>query len=288
MKTIILSIVMVLSFTVAKTQNFHFTLFAGVSNYQGDLQPKKFTFQQGNLALGAGGLYELSEKLYLRGNFTVGKISGDDRKSYQNASRNLNFSSQIIDMHLGLEYDLLNSYDRSLVPFIFAGVSVFHFSPYTFDTLGRKVFLQPLGTEGQGFFQGRTKYNLTQLALPFGGGLKLAVNENVRLRFEIGFRKTSTDYLDDVSTTYADKAQLLTNNGQRAVDLAFRGDEVKGSSATYPAVNTQRGNARSKDMYYFAGLGISFRISPMDGGHQRSGGSGGGGRGKIGCPTNLY
>jgi hypothetical protein len=284
MKALFLSTIILLSFSIAKTQNLHFTMFAGVSNYQGDLQPKKFTFQQGNLAFGVGGLYELTEKLYLRGNVTIGKISGDDQKSYTNASRNLNFSSQLVDVHLGLEYDILNSYDRSLVPFLFAGVSVFHFSPYTFDSVGRKVFLQPLGTEGQGFYQGRSKYDLTQIAVPFGGGLKLAVSENVRIRFELGFRKTFTDYLDDVSTSYADKAQLLSNNGQRAVDLAFRGDEVKGSGAVYPAANSKRGNELSKDLYYFAGMGISFRLSPVAGGHQRDGG---GGRGKIGCPNNF-
>jgi len=284
MKSLFLSVVILLCANVSKAQNLHFTLFAGVSNYQGDLQPKRFTFNQGNLAIGAGGLYELSEKLYLRGNFTVGKIKGDDQKSFANSTRNLNFTSNILDIHLGLEYDILNSYDRSLVPFVFAGVSVFHFSPYTFDTTGRKVFLQPLGTEGQGFYQGREKYGLTQFSLPFGGGLKLAVSENVRLRFEIGFRKTFTDYLDDLSSTYADRAQLLVNNGQRAVDLSFRGDELKGSTLTYPAAGTKRGNAGSKDLYYFAGMGISFRLSPMSEGHDRSSG---GGRGKVGCPTNF-
>lgn len=284
MRSLFLSAVILLCFNFSKAQNLHFTLFAGVSNYQGDLQPKRFTFDQGNLALGVGGLYELSERLYLRGNFTFGKIKGDDQKSFANATRNLNFTSKILDVHLGLEYDILNSYERSLVPFLFAGVSVFHFSPYTFDTTGRKVFLQPLGTEGQGFFQGREKYGLTQLSLPFGGGLKLALSENVMVRFEIGFRKTFTDYLDDVSTTYADRAQLLANNGQRAVDLAFRGDELKGSTLTYPAANAKRGNAGSKDLYYFAGMGISFRLSPLSEGRDRSSG---GGRGKIGCPTNL-
>jgi len=284
MKSIFLSAVILLCVNFSKAQNIHFTMFAGVSNYQGDLQPRRFTFEQGNLALGVGGLYELSEKLYLRGNFTFGKISGNDQKSFANATRNLNFTSNILDVHLGLEYDILNSYDRSLVPFVFGGVSVFHFSPYTFDTTGRKVFLQPLGTEGQGFLQGREKYGLTQLSLPFGGGLKLALSENVRVRFEVGFRKTFTDYLDDVSTTYADRNQLLVNNGQRAVDLAFRGDELKGRTLTYPVADAKRGNAGSKDLYYFAGIGISFRLSPMSESRDRSAG---GGRGRIGCPTNL-
>ncbi len=280
MKRLFLSAVVLVSFTIAKAQNLHLTLFGGISNYQGDLQAKRFTFQQANAAFGIGGLYEITQKLYVRGNVTFGKVRGDDKKSLLNATRNLSFSSPLTDLHLGLEYDLLNSYERSLTPFVFAGISVFHFNPSTIDSSGKKVFLQQLGTEGQGFFQGRTKYNLTEMALPFGAGIKLSLSENIRVRFEIGLRKTFTDYLDDVSTTYADQAELLINNGQRAVDLAFRGGELKGTGTTYPAVDTQRGNAGSKDWYYFTGLGISYRLF--------SGNGPGGSSSKTGCPANVF
>ncbi len=99
----------------------------------------------------------------------------------------------------------------------------------------------------------------------------------------MGFRKTFTDYLDDVSSTYADEALLLANNGQRAVDLAFRTDELKGSTIAYPAANTQRGNSDFKDWYYFAGVGVSFRLSPVfNTGGNRSGGN------NLGCPARVY
>ena len=35
-----------------------------------------------------------------------------------------------------------------------------------------------------------------------GGGLKIAVNESFNIILEYGARKTFTDYLDDVSTTF--------------------------------------------------------------------------------------
>lgn len=283
MRKVYLSALILLAFTTAEAQNFHLTLFGGVSNYQGDLQPKRFTFEQSNAAFGIGGLYELSDKLYLRGNVTFGKIQGADSKS-NDASyvpRNLSFSSPVTDIHLGLEYDFLNLYERAITPFVFAGISVFTFNPSALDTTGKKIFLQPLGTEGQGFYNGRTKYNLTQMAIPFGGGLKFALSENIRVRFEIGLRKTATDYLDDVSTTYADETLLLQNNGQRAVDLAFRGDELKASATAYPAAGAQRGSPAVKDWYYFTGLGVSFRIPPTFSGN-------GAGRSHVGCPTNVY
>jgi Domain of unknown function (DUF6089) len=281
MRKLYLSAIILLGFTIAEAQNFHLTLFGGVSNYQGDLQPKRFTFDQSNPAFGIGGLYELSDKLYLRGNVTFGKIQGADSKNSQNTARNLSFSSPVTDIHLGLEYDLLNLYERAITPFVFAGISVFTFNPSTLDTTGKKIFLQPLGTEGQGFYNGRTKYNLTQMAIPFGGGFKFALSENIRVRFEIGLRKTPTDYLDDVSTTYADETLLLQNNGQRAVDLAFRGDELKASATAYPAAGGQRGSPSVKDWYYFTGLGVSFRIPPTFSGN-------GAGRSHVGCPTNVY
>jgi|SRR5688572_23254237 hypothetical protein len=271
---------LMLSCSLSQAQNVHVTLFGGVSNYQGDLQAKRFTFQQAKPAFGAGILYEFSPKLYGRANVTFGKVEGNDKLSNTYAVRNLSFSSSITDVHLGLEYDLLNSYNHSLVPFIFGGVSVFHFNPSALDTAGQRVYLQPLGTEGQGFFQGREKYNLTSWALPFGGGLKFSLSENVKVRFELGLRKTMTDYLDDVSTTYADQNELLANNGQQAVDLAFRGDEDK-NGQVYPPVNTARGNSGSKDWYYFTGLGVSFRLKPKYDGAP-------GGKQKTGCPTNVY
>jgi opacity protein-like surface antigen len=283
MKRLFLSVLILLGFTIAKAQKLHLTLFGGISNYQGDLQSKRFTFQQANAAFGVGVLYEITQKLYVRGNVTQGKVKGDDKLNGKYLTRNLSFSSPITDIHLGLEYDILNSYDRSLVPYIFAGISAFHFNPSALDSTGVKVFLQPLGTEGQGFFMGRKKYELNSFALPFGAGLKFSLSENVKVRFEIGLRKTFTDYLDDLSTTYADETQLLLNNGQRAVDLAFRGDENKGG-LTYPPGNTIRGNPNSKDWYYFTGLGISFRLSPKF----ETGSGGSLHKSKTGCPVNIY
>lgn len=80
---------------------------------------------------------------------------------------------------------------------------------------------------------------------------------------EFGVRKLFTDYLDDVSTTYVDQNLLLLNRGAKAVELAFRGGELK-NGATYPADGTQRGGNKAKDWYYFTGITASFRIGGSD------------------------
>jgi hypothetical protein len=281
MKTRFLLLAAVLIAFTVQAQKFHATLFGGFANYQGDLQARRFTLDQSHPAFGAGILYEISEKLYGRANITVGKISGDDKKDGRNAARNLSFSTPVTDIHLGLQYYVLNPYLHSLAPYVFAGISHFNFNPSAIDSFGNKVYLQPLSTEGQGFYQDRKKYSLGQFSIPFGGGVTFSLSEKIRVGVEIGLRKTNTDYLDDVSTTYVDQALLLTNRGAQAVSLAYRGDELK-SGAPYPADGAQRGSAKSKDWYYFSGLNLSIRLG--NGGNDGAGG----GKSKVGCPTNIY
>jgi opacity protein-like surface antigen len=259
-------------------QKLHLGVFGGFSNYQGDLQTAKFTLSQAKFAFGAGATYEVSEKINVRLNYVTGKVSGNDKSSETNAKRNLSFSSPITELHLGVEYDLFNVYEKGYSIYLFAGIGGFKFNPSTIDSLGKKVYLQPLGTEGQGFYQGRKKYSLNSLVIPFGGGLKLPVNDDVFIRLEAGVRKTFTDYLDDVSTTYANRADLLANNGPKAVELSFRGDELTPPLA-YPSEGAIRGSPKRTDYYYIVGASISFRLSPKNDG---------GGKSKTACPVNVY
>ena len=106
---------------------------------------------------------------------------------------------------------------------IFLGVGVFHFNPYTYDNNGKKAYLQP-GTEGQGLasYPTRKKYSLLQPFIPFGGGFKLNMGENLEVGFELGYRILFTDYLDDVSKTYPNMKALREGNGTEAVELSYR------------------------------------------------------------------
>lgn len=247
-------------------------------NYQGDLQAQRITFNQAHPFAGLGMYYEVTDKLYIRAGLLAGKVSADDKLSPLNKDRNLNFTSQILEFHVGAEYDIFNAYEYKLTPYIFAAVAGYHYNPYTYTVTNQQVYLQPLGTEGQGF-GGRKKYSLTQLAIPVGGGLKMYLTDNIGIRVEAAIRILSTDYLDDVSTVFVNRTDLLTNNGQQAVDLAFRRDELN-ASLQYPNQGARRGNPSSKDYYYTAGVTLSFRLS--------GDGNRGGGKTKVGCPVNVY
>jgi len=267
MKFFILSIFITLSMPLF-AQKFWVDVYGGPMNYQGDLQSKSYDFKQAHFGGGVGITYDINDHFSARLRSLIGKISGDD-KFGKNKDRNLNFASSLFEIQAGLQYYFYPLNSRSVTPYVFGGLGVFHFNPYTYDTTMTKYFLKPLSTEGEGFIAGRKPYALTQLSIPFGGGLKLSLTDNVNVGLELGLRKTFTDYLDDVSTTYVDPNQLLLERGAKAVELAYRGGELK-NGGPYPAAGRERGNSKSKDWYYLTAITLSFRFggSGIDGSKQ--------------------
>lgn len=254
----------------------------------GDLNDKPF--KRTKPAMGLSVNYEISDRVMLRSGLTLGKVEGGDRysgTSFLKQVRNLSFQSSLTEFSLLGELTAFNLYNIRWSPYFFGGIAVYRFNPYTVDS-GKKVFLQPLGTEGQGLaaYPERQPYKLTQFALPFGGGIKYNINDDIRVGFELGFRRLFTDYLDDVSRSFADEDLLLAAKGPKAVQLAYRGDEVPGEDATYPdngypAKDAQRGNPKTNDWYYFTGIHLTFRLG---GGYGKTFASGQSGR--YGCPVN--
>jgi len=267
---------------LVQAQRWHVNVTGGLSNYSGDLQGKPYTFDQSFLAFGAGAQYDITRNFSATSNISFMKVGATDR--YNNPDlvfRNLSFQTNIIEWNLLGEYTFMDITQKNFSPFVFAGVAIFHFDPYAFDTLGHKVYLKPLSTEGEGLpqYPGQKPYNLTQFAIPYGGGIKFRVSENVVLAYEVGFRKLFTDYLDDVSTFYVDKTILQNAKGGQAVELAYRAGELKGGNTTYPVSGTKRGSSKYKDMYYYTGIRVSVALTSKHNGYY--------GRGRTDCPRNV-
>jgi hypothetical protein len=258
MKSILLSLSFLFIAFTSFAQGIHLNLFLGTSNYSGDLQEKRFTFSQSHLAGGAGLSFDVTKQFSIRTSFKLGKVSADDSKG-KNASRNLSFFTSIAEFSVEGQYFFKPVGEHPLTPYIFLGLAVYHFNPYAFDSTGKKYYLHPLGTEGEGYVAGRSEYKLTELAIPMGAGVKLSLTDKMNVGFEIGIRRLFTDYLDDVSSTYVDPNAILTNRGTKALELAYRGGELKGGSETYPTGKV-RGNPIYKDWYYFTGLTLSFKL----------------------------
>jgi opacity protein-like surface antigen len=277
--------ILLLFSVIASAQRFHAGIFGGLSAYTGDLVDRLFPKKVTNAAIGITGNYELADQFMLRGGFTYSVVGGADRFSADPSlvTRNLSFETSIYEFSAVMEYYLNNLYDRRFSPYGFAGLAVYHFNPYAYYA-GQKVFLKPLSTEGQGLPGYNIKpYSLTQMAIPFGAGVKFRINDNLRVGLEFGYRKLFTDYLDDLSGSYADPADLLAAKGQLAVDISYRGDELPGGNPAYPLKSTGRGRQDRKDAYYFTGIHLTYRL-----GGRAAGLPGGSLKKNTGCPVNVY
>jgi hypothetical protein len=241
------------------SQNFHFSTRLGIAGYQGDLKAQNISFSQSKLLFSLGARYDLSTHFALRSYISLTGLRADDKKgTSEMKQRNLNFRTGIIDWEAGIHYSILDLNEHWWTPYLFAGIGIYHFNPYTKDTNGAKAFLKPLSTEGEGFINGVPNYSLTQFNIPLAIGIERMLNEDMRVGFEMGYRKLFTDYLDDVSTDYADQSLLLAAKGQKAVDLAYRGDEISGNP--YPSPGTTRGSPKYKDGYFYIGLTFTLRF----------------------------
>ncbi|MBL0342407.1 MAG: outer membrane beta-barrel protein [Bacteroidetes bacterium] len=253
----------VLSGTVT-AQSTEFGLFLGTTTYKGELNNSLFNTRLIQPAVGLLYRKNFNNHWAYRVGFNFGSISGDDalaNDSYQN-NRNLSFRSRLWDAHLLAEfnffpYQLANPKTR-FSPFIFAGISVYHFNPQA-ENGGEWYDLQPLGTEGQGTsaYPDRNKYKRLAVGIPFGGGFKIKFTRRFGMTIEAGARRIYTDYLDDVSTTYAEKNVLLAQNGELAVLFSDR--SIDGQALLND--NRQRGNASDKDWFMFTGITINYTLS---------------------------
>ena len=179
--------------------------------------------------------------------------------------RNLSFNSNVWELALQMDFNFFRFMPGepgfNFTPYITLGVGAFSYDPFAY--LGReKIFLRPLGTEGQGSTQypDRKQYSTMGISIPFGAGIKYSLNERFNIAFEVLHRYTNTDYLDDVSKTYVDPAVFPSNpdnSFSQAYLLSDRSYEV-GEPIGSPG--RQRGNSKQKDQFITAMIHLTFNL----------------------------
>jgi hypothetical protein len=235
-------------------------IFGGVSYYMGDLNPNKL-FLTPKPAYGALYRHNINNRLAVQGHFIRGTVEASDAKSKANLSRNLNFISPIDEAGAQFEVNFFEYFIGSKknwwTPYIFGGGSIFFFKPYG-KINGSRVELQPLHTEGQGLaaYPDRNDYRLYSFSVPFGIGLKVSLNKYLGVGAEWGMRKTMTDYLDDVSTTY-----YLDLAGKSPSEVPLSGLASDPTLSHYAGM--QRGNSKDTDWYSFAGVTVVVKIKML-------------------------
>lgn len=248
-------------------------LTGGGMNYLGDLNNQSL-FGQVNLAGGLMARYNLDTRWALSAGVAYGHISGGNPDAVP--LRNLSFRSPIGEALIRAEfnffpYGLKPGTQHRFTPFLFCGIGMLRFNPQAqyLDTAGHAVWadLQPLATEGQGTqaYPDRNKYSLTEVVMPFGIGVRWQLSSAWHLAAEYGFRKTWTDYLDDVSTTYvgADVLTAVDGGGDLAVQLADRSGEVREGYVN--AAGIKRGDDSLNDWYSYFNITLSCSMEVLFG-----------------------
>ena len=177
-------------------------------------------------------------------------------------TRNLSFNSNVWEIALQGDFNFFKFVPgdpyHSFTPYITLGVGAFTFDPYAYLN-GKKEFLRPLGTEGQLIgYNGRKPYNTLAISIPLGVGIKYNINDRMNFSIEVAHRFTTTDYLDDVSTTYIGTSRFapLSSAGL----LQDRSYEIDPDNII-GVEGRQRGWSKQRDQYIIAEIGLTYNIS---------------------------
>jgi hypothetical protein len=236
-------------------------ILLGTSYYLGDLNTTHF-----NQPLPTVGLIirkNVDKRFAYKAEVMYLNIQSDERYSEDTIAKNrgLHFKSPIYELSGQVEFNFLPYQPGNPLytwtPYVYSGISIFHFNPQAENKNGEWVNLQELGTEGQGttLFPEKEKYSLIQYSIAMGGGFKIAVNPSFNIILEYGVRKTFTDYLDDVSTTFVGGV-----GNPYPLDMSQEALEMSDPESTHTR-GDQRGDPDKKDWYSFAGITLSFTLN---------------------------
>jgi hypothetical protein len=239
----------------SQAQRIELGVFGGGSYYMGDLNPKR-PFELTQPAFGFVYRYNFHNRIALKASLTRGKVIGDDLITKYREERAINFESNINELAAVMEFNFFEYFTGSsrsfITPYIFGGLGVFTFEPkatynnFTYTLRNEKTeIIDTLRTKAK-------NYSPVAISFPFGIGVKYSVNNVIGITLEWGMRKTTTDYLDDVSTVYPSDV-----NGNPDDPSPYPPFDPSGN---YSA-GMQRGNSKDNDWYSFAGVSVIFRIN---------------------------
>ena len=144
------------------------------------------------------------------------------------------FKGRVTELSTIMEFNFLDYVNHK---------SEFRFSPYAFFGIGY-AFVNAEGRMNAG--SPVQEYRTSSLVIPFGGGLKFLVTNQLNLGLELSFRPTTSDELDQLSST---------------LPPLPRYDSPLGPDPKALPQSLNFGNPNSKDWYYFLGLNISYTLT---------------------------
>lgn len=202
---------------VWRMKRYEAILGIGTSHYFGDiggwskdeniLGLRDFNLTQTRPNIYFGFRYKLYENLALKLNLIFGYLHGDDSGG-ANESRNFKFYTAIFEPSFQVEYAFIKEKEAmSYLMMKGRGMSQFNpsLSSYVFLGLGGAFFNI---TEKENLQYFNLEYSPVALVVPLGIGLKLGLNTNWSIGFELGGRFTTSDYLDGYTSEYSESKDV--------------------------------------------------------------------------------
>lgn len=270
----------------------------GAANFLGDLgglnrigtdySPIDLEMVETRTAFSLGYRYKLAKWFNVSAAFNYLIVRGDDRLTQEpfRNNRNLNFKSNIFELagrlefvymanRVGHRYGIKKTLTRRMKNrswdfTAFVGIGGFYFNPKGRNAKGQWVKLKPLHTEGQGMPGGPQNYKNYSISIPMGCAYRIYFNRKVCVGVELNFRKTFTDYIDDVSGVYYDNVAIENQYGTQA---AYMADPNKGAipgqtNWADPSTGVEaqmRGDSKQKDSYMSLQLTVGYIIKKKRG-----------------------
>ena len=207
-------------------------------------------------------------------------LKGDDKFSEEfiRNARNLNFKTGVFELQQRIEWIAFSvekfsptyslpgkskGKNKNQQYYLFTGLGAAYFNPKA-EYNGKVYNLRELKTEGQA-----KPYSPITLTIPMGVGVRFGLGTSWRFGIEASYVKTFSDYIDDVSTVYADPnsfsdpvTSILSNPSDLSVTV--------GNGFNWFGAGYQRGDSKQKDAFYQLNFVITRNITYKDYGRQRS------------------
>ena len=217
--TLVVLIVSFCSSDAFAQYRFEYGGSVGIANYLGEMggmndPAKRFVSDMKMEATrqAASGFirHKFHPNLYGKAEFMYLRILGDDKLSpyLPRNARNLSFRNDMFDLNFQGQLvfyentDLVSDYRFRLAfrAYVGVGVGAFYSNPKA-KYNGSYVALRPLKTEG-------VSYSPVGITIPATMGFHFTYRKKHRFGWELNWRTTFTDYLDDVSSSWGDPANM--------------------------------------------------------------------------------
>ena len=251
---------------------------AGVTTYQGDINPLKF-FSQPGYEYGGLVRYTYDTRWAFQADYSYGLVRASDVKANWRPERGCAFKTKFHDVALVAEFNFMDYYtgrrESNISPYFFAGISWFKY----------KVGLNPLNSLQREQFTGLTTglnldttlhayqkaYNEVaekayhqgyNFSIPFGFGCKFSLSQHIAASIEWRMHYTFTDQLDGVHGVYPvdalhqfftwTKSEVTKTDADGNVVIDADGNDVKYDHIDYKVVQANPAEIANSgyDFYY--------------------------------------